>query len=198
MGTDKRKLLTNAQINELAVASGYEYRVLKSIIQVESGQHGFDPVTGKIIIQFEPAWFKRLYKDWATATKYTTWQSNKVGNQVAEWKAFNNAFAVDADAAMQSTSIGMMQLMGFHYAAIGFKAVGELWDFAKGSEYNQVLLAIKWIKTVRPLDLAIKNKDWQQIAYYYNGANYRAFRYDERLFAAYRLTEDYTNVIYFN
>lgn len=54
MGIDTGKLLTNAQINDLAVKNGYEYRVLKSIIQVESGQHGFHPVTGKIIIQFEP------------------------------------------------------------------------------------------------------------------------------------------------
>ncbi|THU34880.1 N-acetylmuramidase family protein [Niastella caeni] len=191
MGIDTGKLLTNAQINDLAVNNGYEYRVLKSIIQVESGQHGFHPVTGKIIIQFEPSWFKRLYKGWAGETRHITWQSNKVGNQNAEWKAFNSAFAVNADAAMKSTSIGMMQLMGFHYAETGFKKVGDMWDFAKESEYNQVLLAIKWIKTVRSLDLAIKNKDWQKIAYYYNGANYRSFRYDTRLFSAYRLTGDY-------
>ena len=185
------KLLTNAQINDLAVNSGYEYRVLKSIIQVESGQHGFHPVTGKIIIQFEPAWFRRLCKDRAAATRRTTWQSNQVGNQAAEWKAFNSAFAVNADAAMKSTSIGMMQIMGFHYAETGFKNVGDMWDFAKESEYNQVLLAIRWIKTVEPLDLAIKNKDWKKIAYYYNGANYRTFCYDSRLLLAYRLAEDY-------
>ena len=195
MGIDPRKLLTNAQINELAVQNGYEYRVLKSIIQVESGQHGFDPVTGKIIIQFEPSWFRRLHKDWAAATPHSTWQRNKVGRQATEWIAFNDAFALNADAAMKSTSVGMMQLMGFHYTATGFKTVGELWDFAKESEYNQVLLAIKWIKTVPRLDLAIKNKDWQKIAYYYNGKNYRAYHYDNRLLSAYRLTEDYINTV---
>ena len=190
MGTEN-KLLTNAQINELAVENGYEFRVLKSIIQVESGQHGFDAVTGKIIIQFEPAWFRRLYKDWAAHTLHTTWQSNKVGNQAAEWIAFNSAFAINAEAAMKSTSIGMMQLMGFHYAETGYKTVGDLWDFAKESERNQVLLALKWIKTVRPLHLAIKNKDWPKIAYYYNGKNYQAFHYDTRLLSAYRLTGDF-------
>jgi hypothetical protein len=189
------KLLTNSQINDLAVNSGYEYRVLKSIIQVESGQHGFHPVTGKIIIQFEPAWFMREYKDWAAETRHTTWHSNKVGNQDAEWKAFNSAFAVNADAAMKSTSVGMMQLMGFHYAETGFKKVGHMWDFAKESEHNQVLLAIKWIKTVPPLDLAIKKKDWHKIAYYYNGENYSAFCYDTRLLSAYGLTRDYIKTV---
>lgn len=193
MGIEINKLLTNAQINDLAVENGYEYRVLKSIIQVESDQHGFHPVTGKIIIQFEPGWFKWLYKDWAAATKYTTWRTNKVGNQTAEWKAFNSAFKVNAEAAMKSTSVGIMQLMGFHYAATGFKTAGEMWDFAKESEYNQVVLAIKWIKSLPPLDVAIRNKDWKKIALYYNGVNYRAFRYDTRLLSAYRLTEDYVN-----
>jgi hypothetical protein len=185
------KLLTNAQINDLAVNNGYEYRVLKSIIQVESGQHGFDPVTGKIIIQFEPSWFKRLCKNWGEDTRHIAWQSNEIGDQATEWKAFNSAFAVNADAAMKSTSIGIMQIMGFHYAETGFKTVGEMWDFAKASEYNQVLLDIRWIKTVPPLDLAIKNKDWQKIALYHNGKNYRAFRYDTRLMSAYRFTSDY-------
>jgi hypothetical protein len=66
-----------------------------------------------------------------------------------------------------------------------------MWDFAKESEHNQVLLAIKWIKTVRQLDFAIKNKIWQLIAYYYNGANFKAFHYDTRLLSAYRVTGEY-------
>jgi hypothetical protein len=125
-------------------------------------------------------------------TTHTTWQKNEVGDQATEWRAFNSAFEVNEEAAMKSTSIGIMQIMGFHHAETGFRTVGEMWDYAKESEYNQVLLAINWIKTVRPLDLAIKNKDWQQIAYYYNGRNYRAFHYNNRLLSAYRLTGEYT------
>ncbi|GGH03789.1 N-acetylmuramidase family protein [Mucilaginibacter phyllosphaerae] len=188
------KTLTEAQIFELATSHGYNYKALKAIIQIESGQHGFSPVTGKLIIQFEPAWFKRLKKDWQNDTKHVIWQSNTVGDQTAEWKAFNNAFASDADAAMKSTSIGMMQLMGFHYAALGFNTVGQMWDFAKADEYNQVLLAIKWIKTVPALDKALKAKNWQKVAYYYNGENYRQYRYDSRLAAAYNTMDEFKKV----
>lgn len=185
------KLLTNAQIFDIAQKAGYDYRVLKSIIQVESGQHGFSEKTGRLIIQFEPAWFKRECKDWQKDTVHTTWQSNGVGDQTAEWDAFNNAFAENPDAAMKSTSIGMMQLMGFHYAEIGFKTVGAMWDDAKISEANQVMQAVKWMKTVKQLDNAVMAKDWQHIAYYYNGENYKKFHYDDRLMAAYRLTDDF-------
>lgn len=186
------KQLTNAQIFDIATKNGYEYKALKSIIQVESGQHGFSDKTGRILIQFEPSWFRGQYKHWQNDTVHTLWQSNKVGDQTEEWAAFNNAYAENADAAMLSTSIGMMQLMGFHYAELGFKTVGEMWDFAKVSEYNQVLLAVKWIKTVPVLDRALKAKNWPLVAKYYNGENYKAFHYDDRLMAAYRLTEDYS------
>lgn len=186
------KLLTNAQINDLAIANDYEYRVLKSIIQIESGQHGFSLLTGKIIIQFEPAWFKREYSYWANDVKHAVWQSNAVGDQQEEWIAFNSAFAENPDAAMKSTSIGLMQVMGFHYAELGFKTVGAMWDYAKENEYNQVMLAIKWIKTVPALDRAIKNKDWDKIAYYYNGQNYKRYHYADRLVAAYNLIRAYS------
>lgn len=185
------KELTNAQIYDIATKNGYEYKALKSIIQVESGQHGFSDKTGRIIIQFEPSWFKRLHTNWQDDTKHIIWQSNKVGDQTTEWVAFNDAFAEDPNAAMKSTSIGMMQIMGFHYAEIGFKTVGAMWDDAKVSEANQVAQAVKWIKTVPKLDKALKAKDWAMVAYYYNGANYRQFHYDDRLIAAYRLCEDY-------
>ena len=185
------KTLTDAQIFELATSYGYTYRALKAIIQVESDQQGFSPVTGKLVIQFEPAWFKRHKKDWQKDTTHTLWQSNQVGNQTIEWKAFNDAFASDPNAAMKSTSIGMMQLMGFHYAELGFKTVGAMWDFAKLSEYNQLLLAIKWIKTVPALDKALKNNDWPNVAYYYNGQNYKQYHYDTRLQMAYQATPYY-------
>ena len=188
------KKLTNEQIAELATMYGYEYRTLKAIIQVESGQQGFSKKTGRIIIQFEPSWFKLLDKDWFKNNQHTLWQANKVSDQTAEWLAFNDAFAQDAGAAMKSTSIGMMQIMGFHYSELGFETIGDMWDFAKLSEYNQVLIALKWIKTKPALDKALKTKDWAKVAYYYNGANYKQFNYDTRLAAAYRKSEDLKRV----
>jgi len=47
---------------------------------------------------------------------------------------------------MKSTSIGLMQIMGFHFSELGFKTVGEMWDYAKISEKNQIELALKFIK----------------------------------------------------
>lgn len=173
--------LTKEQISILAANNGYEYASLKAIIEVESGGQGFASDTGKILIQFEPSWFKRK----SPYTPSGLWSVNGVERQSKEWEAFNDAFSKNANAAMESTSIGMMQVMGFHYKTLGFNTVGEMWDFAKISESNQVELAIKFIKSIPKLDKALKDKDWQMVAYYYNGSAYKKFNYDNRLKAAY-------------
>jgi hypothetical protein len=187
------KKLSNIQLRELAMDFGYEYATLKAIIEVESNGTGFSEKTGRIIIQFEPAWFKRFKTDWRKDTANKTWQANKVGDQTAEWIAFNSAFASSPNAAMKSTSIGMMQIMGFHYAEVGFKTVGAMWDFAKLSEYNQVILALRWIKTMPELSKALKANDWQKVAYYYNGAAYKTYSYDTKLAKAYQLATKNSN-----
>lgn len=176
-----QKYLSSVQISDLAILHGYEPAALHAVIDVESSGHGFSSVTGKIIIQFEPQWFKREKPDWKNYVECHTWQTNKVSNQTLEWIAFNDAFSIDKDATMQSTSIGLMQVMGFHYKALGFKTVGAMWDFAKESEANQLELGIRFIKSNPELDGALKNKKWSIFAYFYNGKNYKEFHYDSRL-----------------
>lgn len=186
------KILSNQQIYNLAQRAGWKYSCLKSIIQVESGQHGFDPLTGKPIIRPEKAWFQELDSDWRKETKNTTWQSNAVGNQRRNWIVFNSMFDCDPQAAMKATSIGLPQLMGFHFAECGFKSVGDFWTFMSQSEYNQIICMIKWVKTVRPLDTAIKFWNTNKIAYYYNGQDFMENNYPARLDAAERLVQPFT------
>jgi len=180
------KTLTLTQIHDLANSNGYPFAALNSVIRVESSGHGFSPLTGRIIIQFEPTWFKREFADWKNHSDGHTWVNNGVGNQTDEWKAFNDAFAINANAAMEATSIGLMQVMGFHWKDLGFTSVGAMWDFAKESEANQVALGIRFIKTIPKLDTALKNKDWATFAYYYNGSGYAKFNYDSRLATEYQ------------
>lgn len=165
--------ITNLQIREIAKNNGIEYAALKAFLEVESGGTGFDSKTGKIIIQFEPTWFKRLNTDWRRDTKNVVWQSNKVSTQSIEWPAFNSAFASDPDAAMQSTSIGLPQIMGFHFKTLGYKSVGDMWDDFKRGEYYQVLALVRFIKADPSLYKALQKHDWHMVAYIYNGAKYK-------------------------
>lgn len=171
--------ILNYEVADLARLNGYTFENLKAVVKVESGGIGFAP-DGKIIIQFEPSWFKRK----APYMPSGKWSLNGVERQSKEWESFNDAFKLSPNAAMESTSIGLMQVMGFHYKLLGFKTVGEMWDYAKVSEKNQLDLAIRFIKSNPKLDKALKNGDAATFAYYYNGSQYKKYKYDTRLIAA--------------
>jgi hypothetical protein len=179
--------LLKKQIEDLALKYELTYADVKAIVDVESGGIGFATDTGKIIIQFEPSWFKRK----SPYTPSGLWSQNGVERQSKEWIAFNDAFAKNPNAAMQSTSIGLMQVMGFHYAELGFKTVGEMWDFAKISEANQLELGLKFIKSDIKMYNALKTNDFAIFAYHYNGSQYKKFNYDKRIEIAHKkaLTE---------
>ena len=155
-------------IKKLSVQFGIEAAALASFIMTETGGKGFDDKTGKILIQFEPKWFKK-HVPYAPSG---AWSVNKVDVQTKEWIAFNDAFAKNADGAMRSTSIGLGQIMGFHYKRLGFKTVGEMWDHAKKSLENQVWQICQFIETDKELKKAIVAKNWHVIASIYNGSGY--------------------------
>jgi len=208
------KKILNSDYTAIAKEFAVTVPDVKTIVAVESGGHGFDPSTGKIIIQFEPGWFKRkavkeyneylrIKKIYDTAkannkplnltaieqTHFKNFQTildNGVRNQAAEWLVFNVAFAMNAQAAMESTSIGLMQVMGFHWKILGFSSVGAMWDYAKSSEANQVRLGLRFIKLNPKMYAALRDHDWPVFAYYYNGPKYKNFKYDTRLEAAYQ------------
>ncbi len=140
-----------------------------AFIETETGGQGFDPTTGKIIIQFEPVWFKRE----SPYAPSGIWSLNGVERQAGEWKAFNDAFSKDANAAMEATSIGLGQIMGFHYQRLGYSTVGAMWDDAKTGIDRQVMQIIRFIKTDSRLLAALKGKDWDTVASIYNGSGYK-------------------------
>lgn len=175
--------LTNTEVRLIGLEFGVSYSKLQAVKQVESGGKGFDDVTGKILIQFEPKWFKRK----SPYTPSGLWSVNGVERQAQEWKAFNDAYKSDPDSAMESTSIGLMQVMGFHWKLLGFLSVGQMWDFAKKSEANQLRLGLMFIKTNKKMFTALQNSDWRTFAYYYNGEQYEKFDYHNRLAKAEKL-----------
>lgn len=156
-------------IQQFAKEFDLDWKAVAAFISVETGGKGFAD-NGKIIIQFEPAWFKRK-APYAPSGK---WSVNKVDVQSKEWEAFNDAFAKDPDAAMQSTSIGLGQLMGFHYQRLGYKSVGEMWDDAKKGIDRQIWQMCKFIDSDMKLKYALKAKAWNAVATLYNGAGYKA------------------------
>ena len=99
---------------------------------------------------------------------------NKVDVQSREWEAFNNAFEINPDAAMESTSIGLAQIMGFHWKILGYSSVGDMWDYAKKGEYQQVEQLCLFLKNYLGGRILrhLREHDWHNVAVYYNGSGY--------------------------
>lgn len=158
--------LTNREIREIAERVGLTFADLRTFIDVESGGTGF--INNRIVIQFEPVWFKRK----APFAPSGLWSINKVENQTAEYKAFSDAFFKNPIAAMESTSWGLGQILGLHHKRLGYKSVGDMVDDFKRGEYQQVQGIARFIATDAVLFKALKAKDWHQVAVSYNGKNY--------------------------
>ena len=157
------------RIIDEARKSNIECAALLAFIEVETGGIGFDRTTGKILIQFEPVWFRRK----APYAPSGLWSLNKVEVQSKEWAAFNDAFSKNRDAAMESTSIGLGQIMGFNYRRLGYADVGSMWDDAKRGIERQIYQIEKFINTDYTLLKALKQHDWNKVATIYNGAYYK-------------------------
>jgi hypothetical protein len=178
--------LERVEITRISDSIDVDYASLMAFITVESGGKGFND-DGKIIIQFEPAWFKKYVKTRKPehASLWKIIDANRVEGQKPEWTTFNAAFKINPNAALLSTSIGLMQVMGFNFSKCGYTSVNDMWDSFKLGEFQQVQGAANFIKNTPSLYKALKSKDWAKVAYYYNGSNYAVNNYDVKLKTAY-------------
>lgn len=147
---------------------------LLAFIEVESGGRGFDASGKKLILQFEALVFSKATGIARSKDNNWAWDENVVDVQSAEWKAFNEAFKIDKVKAMESTSWGLPQIMGFNYKQAGYDSVDAMLDDYKKGELNQVVSLIKFIQNSSKLYKAVLEQDYEEIASIYNGRLHRA------------------------
>lgn len=184
-------IFTEVAYSKVAQELDCEIALIKAIEEVESAQAGFTK-EGRLMCLFEGHVFHNLTKgkfdkNYPTIS-YRKWtKKHYYSDPDKEYKErFSLAFLLDKDAAMQSASWGAFQIMGFHYQSLGFKTVDEMHLFLKADIDNHLLLFARFVKGNSRLLLALQQKNFQKIAYYYNGAGYRKNKYDQKIEAAYK------------
>ncbi len=97
------------------------------------------------------------------------------------------AYRLDADAALQSCSWGKFQVTGREYATCRMPTPAAFIELLCTSEVKQIEMLATFIrhKADGKLWKAVKAKDWDKIALYYNGAQYKIFSYHTKLRTAY-------------
>lgn len=182
------------QIAAVAGEFGLEPAALLAVAEVESGGVGFATVNGKKepLIRFEGHYFdRRLAEDARAIARAAGLSSQNAGgvknpaSQKARWSLLERAAAIDRKAAYESTSWGVGQVMGAHWAWLGFAAVEDFAAEARASVAGQARLMARYIVKA---DLAphLRSRDWAAFARGYNGPAYATNAYHTKLAAAYR------------
>lgn len=101
------------------------------------------------------------------------------------------AMRLAPDAALQSASWGMGQIMGENFKAAGFAKVGDMVAAMVASEDGQLLAGAKFI-LAHDMSEPLANHDWAGFARRYNGRDYAENNYDEKLHHFYQRYADGT------
>ncbi len=179
--------ITEDDYKKAAQKLGCEVAAIKAVSEVESGPHGAFLPSGDPVILFERHKFSKF-----TGGKYDDSHpgiSNRkpggYGPVSQQHARFEEAAALDSDAAQQSCSWGRFQVMGFHWKILGYPNLQDFVDGMYASEANHLDAFVRFIDK-NGLAKHLKNKSWAALAQGYNGREYKKNRYDEKLAAAYK------------
>lgn len=94
-----------------------------------------------------------------------------------QYDRLSAAIALDRDAALQSASWGLGQIMGMNFQAAGFQSVEAMVTAMVESEDRQLLAWANFVKK-HGMAEALKDHNWRGFARIYNGPDYAAHNYD--------------------
>lgn len=181
-------------IKRIAVENNMDAASLLAVISVESGGKIFTNIGGKLepVIRFEGHYFYRLLPKAKRNIAVTKGLAHRrVGyiknsySQKLRWQFLNKCIALDRDAALQSTSWGVGQVMGSHWRWLGYASVDAMISDVRRGIGGQAELMVRFIKKAN-LERFIETKDWPAFARSYNGPGYKKHKYDVKIAKAYK------------
>jgi lysozyme family protein len=108
----------------------------------------------------------------------------------AEHQRLSSARLIDDTAALEATSWGAFQVMGFHWQRLGYPSVQAFAQAMASSEAAQFEAFVRFIETDTSLHKALKARKWADFAKLYNGPDYQRNLYDVKLQRAYQRHAD--------
>ncbi len=193
------KFLSEQDLINFANIFQLELATVKAVNEIESSGKGF-LLSGKPKILFEGHVFWRelekrgidpnnyynsntanvLYKNW-TKQHYVGGEGEHVRLQKAMQIGSDQRFM---DAANASASWGCFQIMGFHALPLGYTSIDEFVQKMYVNEGEHLTAFGKFLSTNHLIPF-LQNKNWEEFARRYNGAGYKANKYDTKLAAVY-------------
>ncbi len=179
--------ITENDFRKVANTLDVEIAAIKAVQKVETGGRGGFILPGKPKILFEGHIFWGQLKNPEEHEKgnedilYRKWTKAHYLGGLAEYSRLEKACRIDKKAALMSASYGMFQIMGFNYAACGFKDVFSYVEAMKLNEGEHLKAFASFIRHNPKMLTALQDKKWADFAKLYNGPGYEQNNYDTLL-----------------
>ncbi len=194
-----QRFIGDADFEAAAKDLKVELAALKSVYKVESNGAGFVGEQPKILFEGHVFW-QRLSKlglrppALALGNEdilYPTWTKQFYVGGSGEWQRLTRAEAIQREAARESASWGLFQIMGYHWKPLGYDSIDDFVEHMCRHERDQLNAFCRFALVTRDqrgrsLAELLAARDWAGFAYAYNGKGYRLNAYDDRLREQYR------------
>lgn len=185
---------TKRKIKEYSLDLDVAASALFAIVEVESAGKTGVVVNGKFkpVIRIEGHYFydrlsgekrKRAVRE-GLAHPYAGRVKNP-RSQTARYEMLDRMKAIDEDAALESCSWGVGQVMGANWEHLGYPSVQALVEEAMSGVAGQVRVMIEFIKANHLVD-ELRNRNWAGFARAYNGPAYAKHGYHTKMARAYQ------------
>lgn len=182
--------LSRKDYADAAAKIGCDIDSIKAIAKVETGGRSGWLDSKRCIILFEghifwqelkaaginPYRYSKQYPD----VLYPYWTSKYYKGGSNEYVRLAKAERISKEAALKSASYGMFQILGKNYGECGIKDVISFVRLMNTSSHWQLQLFVNYI-VKRNLAKYMKNHQWDNFAYYYNGPSYQKNNYAKRI-----------------
>jgi len=188
----KSQFLSEKDLESVANDLGVELAVIKAVNEVESSGQGFSGNKPKILFEGHVFW-RRLEKHGLDPKSlvpgnenilYKRWTREHYFGGAREHERLDKAKKIHENAALESASWGLFQIMGYHWESLGYKSVKDFVKLMNKSEGEHIKAFGRFI-VANNLSKYLKSLDWANFARRYNGPGYKENKYDEKLARAY-------------
>lgn len=184
------RFLSEDDLNKAARDLDVEVAIIKAVRDVEAKGTGFKDEWPVILFERHVFW-KQLKKHGEDPSKFRHGKEDILSARrgayvggIKEHQRLTRAKIIHIDAALESASWGMFQIMGFHWQRLGYSSVRQFVKHMHDSEGDHLNAFVRFIQSEK-LASFLRKKDWAGFARRYNGKAYKENRYDTKLAKAY-------------
>lgn len=176
------RALSEAGLSKAATDIGVGLPALWAVMTVETKGCGFLPDRRPLVLFERHVFHKRTHGKFDAAAPDL---SDSTAGGYGAGGAFQHgrltrAIALDRQAALESASWGLGQIMGYNAVSVGYSDVENMVKAMSDSEDAQFHAMVGFIKANK-LSKVLQQGDWESFARRYNGPDFRKNRYDEKL-----------------